>query len=88
MIETELSLQRKLEYQIARRAAKLAVKADETKTKTFAGCVKEYMDQFYEGTHKENLRTWIGKLMQIEVKEAKEILKMLIRFELAKRGKQ
>lgn len=66
---------------IITKSAELASNTDDAIT--MQECVKEYTDQFDEGSYCEYLRSWIGYMIEQGNKEAIDILKDIIRYRLA-----
>jgi len=66
---------------IAEKAAKLACQFDQDTG--FEIYKNEYLDQLTEKSHQYWLRQWIGNLVEEGNKEAIEIMKLIIRFNLS-----
>lgn len=70
-----------LKNSVITKCAELAV--DNSNGVTFDECVKEYQEQFEDGSFTIWLRTWIGSMIEQGSEKAVSIMKDLISYGLA-----
>lgn len=71
-----------LRGEIIKRASKLFTEADEFKIATIEDYTKELNEQFQEGNYNQYLRSGLGFEIEQGSKEAREVMKLLIKYNL------
>jgi hypothetical protein len=70
--------------EIAERSARLALDVDDIGITSYGEYLQEFTEQLLTNVHNSYLRLWIGYMIEQGNKEAIEIMKLIIKFNLRK----